>query len=672
MCTINLSQKKRPVRRLVPPARCVFSDETNASITDYLRPALVPTGCSPEAVDPSLKAHKNLLQKVTVDDFDLNRYLVCYKPLARVNAVLATTLLAVTEVEQKSFPMSPVLRSAAMYIVGNACKSLYVMTFATQLKACSRSLPAAEGVLPAVVLEGKGLSDVEVAALDFVQQLSSTSATISDATRKGLYPDKMRADGKLERVVAGTAAYGAFLSCLTSTIDIELTHGAIQYATLQLDGLPWKASGSPINVNFANDDITDFGTGNGTGSSKYKPKRERLSMTRNYDRHAHHRLGSHGRARGMRLVSQFLSTLGGAKFLMDIGKTTENWMTSSGVPSAGRLFDMNDEIFALFGFHPFYLSTTAMGGETMRRALVYGAKELLFRETEITTRLKFIICYVLSSTKERRRIVDSENSRSFEKRGIHNGHSINSVYSERTYDALSIMSAHAAFLGYKYGAGPAELVAASDVSRVRSASEQYKRQTGNSNRSRQGLKFPLSRKECAAVLIAHSLVKDNVSISKEDLKIFSDSFVGTRFYGLDQETAGQRALMEIIGAASMWSCLERYAVATLGFDIDFSSNMVFGEGRAEDAISSFCVSTVGRNIGLSLGASEKREMVPDTPNENTCLNPSVPTKTNNGIKEAFKKRTSSALSSSSRIGRMFGGSGSGGSSLLRWDTVAAA
>lgn len=671
MHTNNSSQKKHPIRRLVPPTRSVFLDKKNASVTDYLRPTLIPVGYTPESVDPSFRSHRHFLRKITLDDFDLNRYLFAYKPLARVNAVLASTLLSVSAVEQKGCPMSAALRSGVMYIVGNAFRSLYVMTFAVQLKSSSRSQPAAEGILPAMVLEGKGLSDIEVAALDYVQELSSISATVSDITRRKVIDGEENVDGKLERLVTGTAAYGAFLSCLTSTIDIELTHSAIQYATLHLDGLPWKASGSPVNVDFVNDDITDFGSGNGqTGSSKYKPKRERLSLTRNYERHARTRPGSRGRPRGIRMMSHFFSsTLVGSKGSSDIGKVTETWMKAAGVPAAGNLFDMNDEIFSLYGFHPFYFSTVAMEGEMTRRALLFGVKELLFNETDIPVRLKFILCYVISSSKERRRMADAEVSTAFEKQGTKNGVSINSVYSVREYDGLSIMSAHAAFLACKYGATPAELVAASDMSRVRSASERYRVESGNPTMPTPNSTFVLSHKECAAVLIAHSLVKESVCIAEEDLRGFSESFK-RKDHEVDGELTGQKALMEIFGAASMWTCLERYAIGTLGFDIDYTSNMCFGMGRAESAISEFCVSDDGRKIGLSVTSDEVEGVGRGISHSNATRTVSAQPRADK-LKKSSKKRTSSALNSSTRVGRLFGNSGSAGSSALRRGAVAA-
>lgn len=605
-------------------------------------------------MDTAFKAHSSLLRKITMDPFELNRYLFAYKPLAKVTAVLSTALLAVVDIDQKSFPMSLGLRTAALFVSGNAHRNVYVMTFAAQLKSIMKSRPSTEAILPAMVLEGQHLSEKEIAALDFAQEVSSPNATVSESTRRRILDADAESDGRLERLVSGVSAYGSFLSCLTSTMDIELSHAAIQYATNNLQGLPWKSSGAPVNVGFMDDDMADFDSTNAQtplSSSKYRPKRERLSLTRNYDRHTRDRT-TRSRSRGIRRVSQFFtSSLMGPKTLTDVNRITENWMKSANVPPAGQLFDINDEIHALFGFHPFYFSTAAMEGEVMRRAFLFGAKELLFEEKEVSKRVKFIICYVLSSGKERRRILDSDHSRSFEKQGVHNGHSISSVYTTRAYDSLSIMSAHAAFLACKYGATPAELVAASDGSRVRSAMERYTHQQ-SANLSSYSIGFPLTKRDCAAILIAHSLLQETVQISDVDLRLFESTYGSAMKNNEYSSRPSRRAFLEIIGTASMWSAFERYATGSLAFDIDCSSNMVFGSGRAEPTISEFVQSMEGRKIGLSLSASECRDVTrvrsDSKASRTSSLRPSM--KKNRRL---YRKRTSSALNTGTRMGRIF-------------------
>ena len=552
--------------------------------------------------------------------------------------------------------MSPALRSTVMYIAGNAHRNVYVMTYAAQLKSIGRSRPATEGILAPMVLEGRHLTEYEVSALDFAQEVSWPTAVVAEGTRRRILDGSIAPDGRMERIISGTSAYGAFLSCLTSTIDVELTHASIQYASNNLQGLPWKSSGTPVNVGFMDADMGDFGSNAPSGfGSKYRPKRERLSLTRNYDRHNRDKSsGGRSRTRGIRRVSQFFtSSLMGPKAVTDMQKSTENWMKNVGVPPAGQLFDINDEILSLFGFHPFYFSTAAMEAECSRRAFLYGAKELLFAEKEIPKRLKFIICYVLSSGKERRRILDSDHSRSFEAPGVHNGHSITSVYSHRTYDSLSIMSAHAAFLGCKYGATPAELVAATDASRVRSAMERYL-QDRESSLSSHCLGFPLTRRDCAAVLIAHSLLSESPCIEESTLRGFERTY-STPVKGHDEvNRSSRRAFLELLGAASMWSAFERYATGTLAFDVDLTSNMVFACGRAEPTISEFCRSVDGKRIGLSLAASESRDVLRGRSDSRASRTSSLRPNMKSG-KRMYRKRTSSALNSNSRVSRMFGG-----------------
>lgn len=643
----KVPSKNRSHRTLMPPPRSIFLEKSIASVAEFLRPSSVPVSVSPESLDTSFKPHATLLRKTTLDSFDLNRYLFGYKPLAKVHAVLAATLLSVADIDHKSFPMSPALRSAAMFVAGNAHRSIYTMTYAAQLKGISRSRPPSEGIMGDMVLKGLHLSERESAALDFAQELSWPTAAVSEATRRRLHDADSESNGRLERIITGTSAYAAFVSCLTSVIDVELAHGAVQYAIKHLEGLQWKRGA--VNVGFEYDQH-DFGAPTSAPSKQHR-KRERLSLTRQHERGNRNRSGR-TRSRGIRRVSHFFTaSLMGPKCITDANKATENWMKTACIPPSGQLFDINDEIYSLFGFHPYYFSTVATENENTRRAFLFGAKELLFGEREIPRRLKFIICYVLSSGKERRRIVDSESSRSFEKPGVHNGHSITSVYSLRTYDSLSIMSAQAAFLACKYGAHPSELIAATDVSRVRSAMERYL-QYQDLNLSPHTIGFPLTKRDCAAVLVAHSLLAESPCVEEVELRAFECIFV-MPVKGSDQgNRASRRALLEIIGAASMWCALERYATGTLAFDIDFTSNMLFSGSRAEPAIIQFCRSSEGRKIGLSLAAHAGMDDLRGRSNSRASRTTSLRPNAKRG-KRVYQKRTSSALNSTSRMARIF-------------------
>lgn len=325
-------------------------------------------------------------------------------------------------------------------------------------------------------------------------------------------------------------------------------------------------------------------------------------------------------------------------------------MKNAHLPPPGQLFDANDFITHIFGFEPFYFSTLAMAGESMRRAFLYGCTELLFGERDIPRRLKFIVCYVLSSGKERRRI-DRDHTKSFENQGVHNGRSITSVYSQRPYDALSIMSAHAAYLACKYGSCAAELVAASDVSRVRSAMDRYQVHPDAGMHTRL-VDFPLPRRDCAAILLAHSLLQESPCISDVDLLAFESSFGSVSKESEQGVATSRRAFLEVLGTACMWTSLERYATGVLAFDIDCSSNLVFGMGRAEPTITEFCKSVEGKKVGLSLAVGDEDKLMRARSDPKATRTQSL----RSGVrsrKRLHRKRTSSVLSTGLRMARMF-------------------
>ena len=113
--------------------------------------------------------------------------------------------------------------------------------------------------------------------------------------------------------------------------------------------------------------------------------------------------------------------------------------------------------------------------------------------------------------------------------------------------------------------------------------------------------------------------------------------------------SSRRAFLELLCAASTWSAFERYTTGTLTFEVDLTSNMVFACGRAEHTISEFCRSSDGRKIGISLAVSETF-----CEGDQTLELPSVRSNMKSW-KRLFRKRTSSALNSMSRVLRLFGG-----------------
>eukprot|EP00178_Gracilaria_changii_P024932 TRINITY_DN756_c2_g1_i1.p1 TRINITY_DN756_c2_g1~~TRINITY_DN756_c2_g1_i1.p1 ORF type:complete len:785 (+),score=147.27 TRINITY_DN756_c2_g1_i1:334-2688(+) len=645
----DTSQRSHFVRALLPPPSSHLLHHNCASITQFLRPVTLPMDCVPETADTSFKAHCSLLRKIALHHFELNRYLFAYKPLARVHAVMAATLLSPAHIDSSTFPMSSLLRTAVMYLAGNSYRNVYVMTYAAQLKSIHRSTPPAQGIMPSVLLKGHHLAPSELLALDFAQQLLSDEYAVSEAISKRFIDMHANEVCVLDRYVAATCAYGAFLSTLTSTLDLELTHAAIQYASTNLQGLPWKSSAAPLNVGFTDDDLDNFGssTHHSTFGAKVRPMKERFSLHNNYHRHNQN---GRSRPRAIRKMSHFLSqSIITPKIIADVNRVTENWMSNAHIPSPGQLFEANDFICHVFGFEPFYFSTQSMAGEPMRRAFLYGCTELLFGERDIPRRLKFILCYVLSSGRERRRI-DADHTKSFETQGVHNGRSITSVYKQRPYDALSIMSAHAAYLACKYGSSAAELVAATDVSRVRSAMERYRKRSDLNMHTRL-VDFPLPKRDCAAIVLAHSLLQESPCISEVELLAFEASFGSTK--DTDQASRNsRRAFLEVLGTACMWSSLERYATGVLAFDIDCTSNLVFGTGRAEPTITEFCQSVEGKKIGLSLAVGDDGKLVRARSDPKATRAQSLRSAARSK-KRLHRKRTSSVLSTGLRVARMF-------------------
>lgn len=659
------------LRPLLPPPR-FQPPEIGASVTAFLASSAVPKSCAPESTDQAFKAHAALLRKVTLDSFDLNRYLFVYKPLAKVNAVLTMYLLNVVDIEARGTPMSPVLRSAAMYVSANAHRSVYAMVMSSELKSAFKPRPAAENIIPDVVLRGETLTEHEMAALDFVQELSSENAQVSEDTRRRVIDGSAESDGQLERLVAGVAAFTSFLSRLTGVVDFELTYEAVQYATANLQGLPWKPSGGHFLIESLEDELDDAVGVDCVGSAA----RQRLTKGRRSARNVRDRSGT-GRDRrskgssNMRRMSHFLTnSITAPRMMADATRATESWMRTALLPLQGQIFEMNDAIAGYWGFEPFYLSTAAVAGEPMRRAFVLGARELLFQEKDVSKRTKFIICYVLSSGMERLRR-EKELSEQKGEQDVTSANRLSTTTApsaapersstgSRDYDALSVMSAHAAFLACRYGATPAELNAAIDLPRVQAAMSRYMKEK-DENSTLYPVGFPLTKRDCAAILLGHAMISYPPRVDAEILSTFEAAFGSP----LKQTVRGgrlcHRAFLEIVGAAAMWGALERFAVASLAFDIDLTSNIVFGAGRAEPVIMEFAQSAMGTEIGLSLYTEEVQEVKARRESKVARMS-SLRSGASGKSKRAYRKRSSSALTTGpARVVRMLSNIGPNGS-----------
>lgn len=648
-------------QRTLQPMPSFRKPTPRSSVKSFLAPSALPVDCRPESVDVTFKSPLALLRRLTRDTFDSHhRYMFIFKPLARANIVLLTALLDIPGSDltaSKDSPMSPELRAAVLYVACNSFRSVYGMAYAGQMKSLYKAkTPDLAEVYGKMIIAGFGLSETENIALDFAQQLSLLPASelggaaIEKLARAGKSPADMHGDraAALERQVTGLVSYAAFMCRAFGALDVELSYPAVKYAASSASsGLHWSSAGRHFNFDTsAHEDMNEH-----VGTSRHGPKP----------------IAKESRQHRRRLPNLLSSSVTVPRLLADAGRVREAWLQAATVPKCGALLEMNDCIASWFGFSPFYLSVSAVLGQDQRRALLFGAKELLFSEGELTRRLKFIICYVSSlhisgiqkrgdweeeqdegvsevltskpeskpQDPDRRRrstrptyllstimeetdfgdegpdaarnfgIDISPTANDKKARGTYSApqEGFSPTTDEAVYDGAGIIQAHAAFLACKYGATAAELVAAADESGVSQAMERYLAQSeDDTDLVAFPVGFPLTKKDCAAVLIAYSLSKSPPDIPANRLHLIEPSFGKSPF--AHRSRGGRnchQALMEIIGAASMWGLLERYCAGAVTFDVDYSANLYFGEdeGGCEPEIASFCRSPAGKKIGLA-------------------------------------------------------------------------
>lgn len=559
---------------------------------DFLASSALPRGA--DASDAAFRGHAALLRRTTVHPFDLNRLLFMYKPLAKAHAILAVELLRVSD-QDKATSLPLALRSAVAYVTGNALQSVYVMVLSAELKSVFRPRPPAEGFLPDVVLAGDALSSQEAAALDFAQELCGPAAHVSEDVRRRVLDGAAEADGQLERLVGGVAAYTTFLAALADALDLDVPIEAVHFATHNLGGLPWRPRGGHFRMDESIPPGDPFAL-DPSGNARQRLTRGRRSARVNRDR------GDGSRTprapSGMRRVSTFLSnSIQAPRVLADATRTCDSWMRAALLPPPGAIFEMNDLLARCWGFEPFFLATSATAGEPMRRAFVLAAKDLLFAEKETSRRTKFVACYVLAVGLEERRAAAAAAAKDAQDTGMSSGRMHWRALKPVDYDALAILAAHAAFLACKYGASPAELRAARDAEAVRHAAAAFDSGTPEAS-------FPLSRRDCAAALVAHDMAARPGPVSESTIARFEGAFGSPLKQAVRGGRICHRAYLEVVGACALWAGLTRYAAAALAFDIDMTSNLMFGAGRAEPVVVDFAASDVGKDIGLSLHTDE--------------------------------------------------------------------
>ena len=642
-----------------------------ASVTNFLSTSALKRNELPENQDSTFKAHISLLRKTTLHNFDLNRYLFVYKPLAKVNCILGVQLLNVIELENRNFTISPMLRSAAMYVACNAQRSVFGMILSGELKNAFKLRPATENIIPEIVLSGDGLNEQEIASIDFVQEISSDFSHICEDTKRRVIDGSVESNGQLERILAGLAAYAAFLSKLSSIIDFEITYESIQYATNNLQGLPWKPSGGHFLIENLQNDVDDpFSLDSVSGSARQRLMKVRRSARVNNNRNIggsgkYDRRSSLGHNTN-RLSNFFTNSITAPRLLSEVSKASENWMKSALLPPPGQIFEINDLLMKMFGFEPFYFSTTIMVCENMRRSFILSAKEMLFQEKEVSKRTKLLVCYVLAKGAEKAR--EAAMSKQTKSENCHGRARIRSMlsagnYTGNDYDGLALMSAHAAFLACKNGATPAELIAASDISVITAAVERA------TARDTEGAVTPdgeegvlLSKRDVAAAALAHAMAAKPARIDASLLRTFEDAFGSPLKRNARGGRICHRALLEVVGAACMWAALEKFACAALSFDIDMTSNMMFANGRAEPTITDFANSPVGKDIGLSLLTEEISD--PKARRESKLGRMSSLMRgggLSSPSRSPYKKRTSSSPTTPARVARMLSGPNGSGS-----------
>lgn len=762
----SMEETQHRQSRTLQPLPAFRKPDPRSSVKAFLLPSALPAGCRPESVDVAFKSPLALLRRLTLDAFEAqHRYMFIFKPLAKVNIVLSNALLDVPGGDLASStesPMTPELRAAIMYVACNSFRSVYGMAYAGQMKSVYKANPPGLQVMGKMIIAGLGFSEEENNALDFAQQLSLLPASElggacrASLTRAGNSPADMKRDraALLERQVAGVVSYAAFMCRAYGALDVDLSYDAVKYAaSTSSNGLHWNSAGRHFNFDAGDEMEGHVGT-----SNKEKPspaKRE-------------------GRAHKRRLPNLISSSVTVPRLLADVVRVRETWLQTALVPKGGALLEMNDCIASWFGFTPFYLSVSVVLGEEQRRALLFGCKELLFSEGELSRRLKFIVCYVsslhiggggnrksdpvpgmqrrsseiggkdgkgglngsfmmrrrsarptsvLSTIDEEMETVEEEeeltiaipkfddrpaekdenlsrprenstargSSGQFERRGSTPRQGAKCTASDGdVYDGAGIIQAHAAFLACKYGATAAELTAVADEKSVVEAMERYLAQAeDDTDLVAFPVGFPLTKKDCAAVLLAYSLAKSPPDISAARLQFIESSFGKSPF--AHRARGGRnchQAALEIIGATSMWGLLERYCAGAVTFDVDYSANLYFGEGEGcEPEIASFCRSPAGKKIGLAQnykrfkqGKSWRKEVGSETSDEPAPVmldrhssgyrNHKKPLELEPdhlGSRSSGGKRSVSFLSNAgSRVGRIMARSSGGGKKIKPW------
>lgn len=544
---------QRALRRGFSPPPKYHSVDPHASIALVLQPSALPRGCKPESVDLGFKAHMALIGRMTVGGFDkVMRYLFLYKPLARAYAVLIPILMGVPSIDGGRGALNCDMRSMVFYTAANELGSVYGMAYAARSKSVfSKGKAANDKHITEKITYGKDMTEKDEIAIAFARQICSSPPQVTESSRDDLLKWSLISRGRAEREIAGVSCIASFMAKMFGVLDIEMDYMSFKYCTTHLGKLGWHA-GAHLKIASIEEDM--FEEANNIGAPKNHTKR---------------------------LSRFFSSTLTAAKNVKEVKRESEEWMKKAKMPPRGKDSEpaMQEIIEMLFGFQPFYLCKQAHVSEDSRRAFIYAAKELLFHENELSRSLKFMVCYVIARCEEKK--IDRTDGRA-------------DPPVVPLPQGVDIVTAHAAYLAHRYGAGRDALEKCIDRNFLRRSMKRY---IADEKLNRPPHSCVLTKKECAALLCAHSLSTSPPDIRKEEVEFMIAGFGNPAKRRQRGGRACHQAILETIGAASFWALVQRYSAATQAFDMKGDRNAFYN--ICEDPARDFAEGPIGRHIGMN-------------------------------------------------------------------------
>ena len=535
--------------------------DPQASIAMVLQPSALPRGCKPESVDLGFKAHMALISRMTIGGFDkVMRYLFLYKPLAKAYAVLVPVLMGVPTIDSGRGALSSESRNLVFYAAANQLGSVYGMAYAARSKSVfSNGKSSTDKHTDKITFE-RELTDKDELSIKFAREICATPTKVTEEAREKISRWSLLSRGRAEKEIAGVSGTCAFFAKMYGALDIEMDYVSFKYCTTHLGQLGWNA-GSHLKISSIEEDM--FEESNNIAQSA-KPQTKRISRF-------------------------FHSSLSAAKNVREVKRESEEWMKKANMPPRGKDSEpaMREIIEMLFGFQPFYLSKQAHVNEDSRRAFIFAAKELLFYENELTRSLKFMVCYVVTRCEQRR--TDNETSEGSGSEENQNRPRTPSGAEE----GVDIVAAHAAYLAHRYGAGRDALEVCTNREYLRRSMKKY---LADEKRGRSTHSCPLTKKECAALLMAHSLAMSPPELTKEEVEYMIAGFGNPSKRRQRGGRSCHQAILEVIGAVSYWALIQRYSAATQAFDMKGDRSGFYG--ISDDPAREFVEGPIGRQLKI--------------------------------------------------------------------------